>query len=100
MSQNSILKLVIILVLILLIALIVKLDYEMFSVGKVFHFSPPPPNCNPDTYCFKGQPSRNMIFTNLCEPKNVNSHGCQLPYGQGLLKTPRSLQDTCIRKLE
>lgn len=91
-----IINLILVLIIILLIILLIKFNCESFN-GYVFAQSPPPPCCSPHNNCFQGQPVRFTLYENMCEPEEIYSNGNNLPKGQGLLRAPRQLKDSCIR---
>lgn len=91
-----IINLLLVLIIILLIILLIKFNSESFN-GYVFAPSPPPPYCSPHNNCFKGQPVRFTLYENMCEPDEIDSNCNNLPRGQGLLREPRKLKDTCLR---
>jgi hypothetical protein len=91
-------NLILLVIIILLIILICKLETEQEKFnGYVFAPSPPPPSCTPDNNCFQGHPVRFTMYENMCEPEGLDSRTCRVPRGEGLLRAPRQLKDTCIR---
>ena len=91
-------NLILLVIIILLIILICKLETEQEKFnGYVFAPSPPPPSCTPKNNCFQGQPVRFTMYENMCEPEEIDSNCNNLPRGQGLLRAPRQLKDSCLR---
>ena len=103
-------QLLIILVLIFYIHDLIAFEKFSDGYGTTFgRFYNPIPPCTNETNCFKGFQSRGAIYTNMCEPTQINIPGLGSqhisdlskdtytdPYYGKLLRTKRPLKEDCI----